>query len=74
MKWSYYAPALQVYHEAHVENVTPGTYDIKVANQPGCTVGTVTSGGFSGFGPQTVAVKVSSTSKAFTLRVDVDCL
>lgn len=73
-KWSYFAPQLQVFHEAHVENVTAGTHYIEVANQPGCTVGHVTSGAFSGFGPQTVAVKVSSTSRAFTLRVDVDCL
>lgn len=73
-KWSYYAPALMVFHEAHVENVTAGTHYITVANQPGCTVGRVTSGAFSSWGPQKVAVKVTGTRQEYTLRVDVDCL
>lgn len=75
-KWSYYKPERYVIHEAHVEAVTAGTHVIKVANQPGCTVGQVfgANGRVFGFGPQDVPVKVTNTPKEFTLRVDVSCL
>lgn len=75
-KWSYYLPERYVIHEAHVEAVTAGTHLIRVANQPGCTVGQIfgPNGRVFGFGPQTVPVKVTNTPKEFTLRVDVDCL
>lgn len=74
-KWSYYAPSLDINHEAHVEAVDQGVNLITVANQPGCTVGNVyVLGSYYGFGPQTVPIKVSGTQQTFTLRVDVDCL
>ncbi|HWD84580.1 MAG TPA: hypothetical protein VG321_02435 [Solirubrobacteraceae bacterium] len=74
-KWSYYAPSLQIFHEAHVEDVTQGTNLITVANQPGCTVGEVdVLGSVYGNGPMTVAIKVTGTNKTFTYRVDVHCL
>lgn len=75
-KWSYYKPERYVMHEAHVEAVTTGTHLIKVADQPGCTVGQVlgANGHVFGFGPQTVPVKVTNTPKEFTLRVDVTCI
>ena len=74
-KWSYYAPNLDIYHEAHVEAVDQGTNLITINNQPGCTVGEVDLlGSYYGFGPQTVPVKVTGTQKTFTLRVDVHCL
>ena len=74
-KWSYYAPDLQVVHEAHVENVEQGTHKIQIDDQPGCTVGDVTVRGSSvGRGARTVAVKVTGSSQAFTYRVDVQCV
>jgi hypothetical protein len=76
VKWSYYDPSLQVFHEAHVEDVEPGTHYITVGNQPGCTVGHVLLNGSTlpKTGPQTVAVTVRNNEKANTLRVDVECL
>lgn len=75
VKWSYYAPSLEVFHEAHVEDVEAGTHYITVDNQPGCTVGQVLLNGSAlpKTGPQTVAVKVTSNEKTDTLRVDVEC-
>lgn len=72
-KWSYYSLSLDIINEAHVEAVTTGVNLITVANQPGCTVNKVVSGNYVGFGPQTVAVKVSGTQQTFTLRVNVYC-
>lgn len=74
-KWSYWAPELMVYHEAHVEAVEPGTHKIKIEDQPGCKVGQVKVN-FSpvGNGPRTVSVKVSNTPHTFTIWVDVQCL
>jgi hypothetical protein len=74
-KWSYYAPAHQVFDEAHVEAVEPGTHYITIANQPGCTVGHVMRNGATlpKTGPQTVAVTVHSNNSPETLRVDVEC-
>jgi hypothetical protein len=76
VKWSYYAPSLQIFHEAHVEDVEPGTHYITVSDQPGCTVGQVLVNGSAlpTTGPQTVAVVVRNNPKTDTLRVDVECL
>jgi hypothetical protein len=75
VKWSYYDPSLEVFHEAHVEDVEAGTHYITVANQPGCTVGHVLLNGsvLSKTGPQRVAVKVTASENTDTLRVDVEC-
>jgi hypothetical protein len=75
-KWSYYEPSLQIFHEAHVEDVEVGTHYITVDNQPGCTVGHVMLNGSTlpKTGPQTVAVTVHNNEKTETLRVDVECL
>jgi hypothetical protein len=73
-KWSYWAPQLQIFHEAHVEAVEPGTHLISVANQAGCTVQSVyLAGKRVSEGPGTVAVKIANTTKAFTVFVDVYC-
>jgi len=72
-KWSYFAPQLQVFHEAHVEAVTQGVHYITVPDQPGCDVSQVFSDGFSGWGPQTVPIRVSGTRKEFTIVVNVWC-
>lgn len=75
VKWSYDAPELLVFHEAHVENVEVGTHKIKIDDQPGCEVGAITVGGSpAGSGPRTVHVKVSNTPHEFTIWVDVQCL
>ncbi|MGE5289969.1 MAG: hypothetical protein ACM3ML_22845 [Micromonosporaceae bacterium] len=76
VKWSYYAPSLQVFDEAHVEAVEVGTHYITIANQPGCTVGHVMRNGSTlpKTGPQTVPVNVHNNTKTETLRVDVECL
>jgi hypothetical protein len=76
VKWSYYAPSLQIFHEAHVEDVESGTHYITVANQPGCTIGHVLLNGSTlpTTGPQTVAVVVRNNAKTDTLRVDVECV
>jgi hypothetical protein len=73
-KWSYYAPSLSVYHEAHVENVEPGTHTITIANQTGCAVKAVRTGGKTvASGPASVGVKVTATTKSFTTFIDVTC-
>jgi hypothetical protein len=73
-KWSYYAPDLQIFHEAHVEAVTAGTHLIKIDDQPGCIVtGVQYNGATVARGATTVAVKVSSTQKAFSIPIVVSC-
>ena len=73
-KWSYYAPNLQVFHEPHVEAVTAGTHDIRIDDQPGCTVAAIQYNGATvAYGPATVAVKDSSTQKAFSIPIVVSC-
>jgi hypothetical protein len=74
VKWSYYAPDLQVFHEAHVEAVTAGTHFIRIDDQPGCTVLNVSlNGTIVAHGSTTVAVKISSTPKAFSIPIVVSC-
>jgi hypothetical protein len=73
-KWSYWAPQLQIFHEAHVENVEQGVHTIAIGNQAGCTVQSVSmSGKKVASGPTSVAVRVSGTSKTFTTFIDVSC-
>jgi hypothetical protein len=76
VKWSYLNTALDINHEAHVEDVEAGTHYITVDNQPGCTVGHVLLNGVTlpTTGPQTVPVIVKNNEKAQTLRVDVECV
>jgi len=42
-KWSYENLALDIHHEAHVEDVENGTHLIAIGNQTGCTSGPSTS-------------------------------
>lgn len=74
VKWSYYAPDLQVFHEAHVEAVTAGTHYIRIDDQPGCAVLNVALNGTTvAHGSTTVAVKISSTQKGFSIPIVVSC-
>jgi hypothetical protein len=71
-KYSYYAPQLQVYHEAHVEATEVGTHMILVDNGPGHTVtkircpdGTVIDG------PGVVKVNIRNDNRDLTIFIDV---
>ena len=73
-KWSYWAPYLSVFHEAHVEAVEAGLHLISITNQPGCTIHDVwLDGAYVGRGSQTVGVKVRNLSQPRTYFVDVTC-
>lgn len=78
VKWSYLDVARVIMHEAHVESPEIGTHYISIANQPGCTVGSVSVNGAKSkkTGPQTVAIHITKAMKSkgtFTMRVDVTC-
>jgi hypothetical protein len=73
VKWSYYKPSLQVFHEAHVEAIEAGTHEITIANQPGCQVAQVTYDGKSTKGPKTVSVKINNENKERTVVIAVYC-
>jgi hypothetical protein len=77
VKWSYYNPGLNVYHEAHVEAVEAGKHQITILNQPGCTVGTVQKAGVAlgKKGQQTVTVNIPSDfGGSDTVWIDVACV
>lgn len=75
-KWSYYAPHLQVFNEAHVEAVEDGDHLITLSNQAGCTIGDVTLAGvmLAKAGPQTVKVSIGKANKDLTVFIDVACV
>jgi hypothetical protein len=74
-KWSYENLALDIHHEAHVEAVEDGTHKITIANQPGCTVGSVSVAGAvqNKRGPQTVSVVADNNWVSDTVFIDVSC-
>ncbi len=73
-KYSYFDLAVNVNHEAHVEAIESGTHQIVIANQAGCTVGSVYSNGvYLGEGPTTVSVKISGANQNLTWFIDVYC-
>ncbi len=72
IKWSYWAPELCVFHEAHVEAVEVGLHNIVIADQPGCTIAHVVSpDGTVTDGPTTVPVRIRSLNKDLTVFIDV---
>ena len=75
-KWSYFAPQLQINHEAHVEAVEDGGHKIDIQNQPGCTVSSIRVDGefVTTDGPQEVMVALSKRDKTITIFIDVACL
>jgi hypothetical protein len=74
-KSSYYAPDLNIFHEAHVEAIEDGVHTIQIDDQPGCTVGLVHMDNVDQqVGPQTVAVNISSKLKEATIFIDVACV
>ena len=74
-KWSYENLALDIHHEAHVEDVENGTHTITIGNQPGCTVGSIYLAGnlLRNSGPQSVSVWVDPNWPGATIFVDVMC-
>jgi hypothetical protein len=73
-KWAYYAPALNVIHEAHVEAVTAGTHTIDIYDQPGCRVHSFKlDGGTTHYGPGSVDIRVNNTKQEFAIFVRVTC-
>jgi hypothetical protein len=75
VKLSYLDLALNVNHEAHVEQVESGTHFIRIDDQAGCTVGLVHLDNVDQLvGPQTVAVTVpTNVDPNRTYFIDVAC-
>lgn len=75
-KSSYYAPQLDVNHEAHVEAPEPGAHRIAINEQPGCNVGVVTVDGIRQpeGGAQEVTVIFPRTTRTHTIFVVVQCI
>lgn len=77
-KWSEWNPAVNAFHEAHVEAVEQGTHTITVSDQPGCTIVDVhTPSGqtvtpVNGTASVSVSVKNPQAGDK-TYWVDVDC-
>jgi hypothetical protein len=73
-KFSYWAPSLFVFHEAHVEGIENGVHQITITDQPGCAVHNVTAPGFSNHGPATVFVDIKGSQQHdLTVWIDVAC-
>jgi hypothetical protein len=75
-KSSYYAPHLDVNHEAHVEAAEPGAHRIAINEQPGCNIGVIAVDSIRQpeSGPQEVTVLFPKTTKSHTIFVIVQCL
>ena len=72
-KYSYWAPELDVNHEAHVEATEVGTHTIVIANGPGYTVSRIhCPDGTVIRGPGVVKVQIKSDRKDLTVYVDVE--
>jgi hypothetical protein len=71
-KTSYYAPHLDIHHEAHVEAVETGIHKIIINHQPGYTISHIKlPGGIIKSGPQTVPVDIKSLRESKTIFIDV---
>jgi len=77
VKYSEYAPSRLAFHEAHVEAVEEGIHEITIANQDGCTIGSVQTPGGTFVKPLkgrvSVSVNVRSIASDKTYFVDVYC-
>jgi len=73
-KHSYWAPELQVFHEAHVESVEPGTHTIIIDDGPGYTINHIHNpNGAVIQGPGQVDVKIpQNQGKDLTIFIDVE--
>ncbi len=74
-KFSYFAPELDVYHEAHFEAPETGVHTFVIESQPGCEVHNVyADGALQGHGPYVeVEMRVKSNDVG-TKWIDVACV
>jgi hypothetical protein len=74
-KYSYWAPEIMVFHEAHVEVIEDGIHRIVVSDQPGCAVGTIHVGENQDHydGPSVIPVEITKRMNNTTIFVDVAC-
>jgi len=71
-KFSYLAPLLQVWHEAHVEAIELGVHTIVIEDGPGYTINHVRlPDGTVKNGPQAVTVHINNLKKDLTVFIDV---
>lgn len=72
-KWSYWAPHLMVYHEAHVEAIESGTHTIIIEDGPGYKINHIhLPNGKTVNGPATVKVNIPNLRKDLTVFIDVE--
>jgi hypothetical protein len=72
-KYSYWAPDLLVFHEAHVEAVETGVHLIDIADGPGYTIAHIhTPDGDLIEGPGSVLVHIQNLSTDLTVFIDVE--
>lgn len=73
-KFSYWAPHLNVYHEAHVEAVEDGVHTIMIGDGPGYTINHIhRPDGSTTSGPGNVSVRIPNTTrKDLTIFIDVE--
>jgi len=72
-KYSYWAPQLLVFHEAHVEAIEPGFHTILIEDGPGYTINHIhTPDGKVTDGPATVTVHIPNVKKDLTVWIDVE--
>lgn len=72
-KYSYWAPHLMVFNEAHVEAIEPGTHTIVIENGPGYTINHIhLPDGGQIDGPGAVTVKIPNVKKDLTVWIDVE--
>jgi hypothetical protein len=72
-KWSYWAPHLMVFHEAHVEAIESGTHTIIIEDGPGYKVNHIhLPNGKTVNGPATVKVNIPNLRKDLTVFIDVE--
>lgn len=74
-KWSYWAPHLMVFHEAHVEAIEPGTHLIIIEDGPDYVISHVhlpDGTTVQGPGPIVVDVRIPGGKKDLTVFIDVE--
>jgi hypothetical protein len=72
-KYSYWAPELMVFNEAHVEAVEVGVHSIVIENGPGYTIKHIHHpDGSETQGPGEVQVRIKNLSKDLTVFIDVE--
>ena len=72
-KWAYWAPELNVFHEAHVEAIEEGAHTIIIEDGPGYTINHIHKpDGKEVKGPSEITVRVPKVKKDTTIWIDVE--